>query len=412
MRRRAGRTIAAVTHVLLTGAGGFVGAHVLRHLLAETDWTVACPVTFRHRGVPPRITSAVADLPAATALGRVGIASPGVGWDRVDVVHCDLAAPLDGLTRQFLGWDRLDVVLNVASESHVDRSLAAPVPFVRNNVDLVLNLLEAVRRHAPPTFAAFVQVSTDEVYGPAPADVLSREWDPVQPSNPYAASKAAQEAVAFSYWRSYGVPLVITNTMNLVGEMQDPEKFMPSTLRKIRRGERIQIHAAPGFRDALVDAGPTIGSRFYLHARNQADALLLLARTALAAPEQLTDTEGQDAWSSLRYGPGAVRPPRFNVVGERELTNLELAAFLRACVLGDDHETRHPYAHELADPPEPWYELVDFHSSRPGHDLRYALDGAKLERVLGWKPPVPLLDSLRKTVEWTLNHPEWLDVSR
>lgn len=339
-----------MSHLLLSGASGFVGSHVLRHVLTETDWTIACPVSFRHKGLPARITSALEDRPD--------------WWQRVDVVHCDLSAPIDPMTFDKLGGDRCDYLLNVASESHVDRSISDPVPFVTNNVSLVLNVLEAARYM--PRLQKLIQVSTDEVYGPVPQGYDSREWDPVVPSNPYAASKAAQEAIAVSYWRTYGVPLIITNTMNIIGEMQDPEKFVPMTIKRALSGETMLIHSTP-------DGTP--GSRHYLHARNQADALLFLLREPLA---------------DIRYGQGVTRPYRFNIVGEREVDNLTMAQMVAEFA-----------GRELN------YELVDFHSSRPGHDLRYAMDGSRIE-ALGWKAPIPLEDSLRKTVEWTLAHPEWL----
>jgi dTDP-glucose 4,6-dehydratase len=357
-----------MSHLILTGASGFVGSHVLRHVLTETDWTIACPVSFRHKGLPARIKVAV-DRPE--------------WWDRVTVVHCDLSAPVDRMTFNELGGDRCDFLLNVASESHVDRSISHPVPFVTNNVALVLNVLEAARQM--PNLQAMIQISTDEVYGPAAEGHAHAEWEPVVPSNPYAASKAAQEAIAVSYWRTFGVPLIITNTMNIIGETQDAEKFIPMTLKRALSGEPMTIHGSPDGR---------IGSRFYLHARNQADALLYLLRkvgeqgTLTAAFGALRGS--QVVHESSRWAPGIDRPLKFHVVGEREVDNLQMAQLV-ADFAGK----------ELA------YDIVDFHSSRPGHDLRYAMDGGRME-ALGWKAPVPLEDSLRKTVEWTLAHPEWL----
>lgn len=352
-----------MSHLILTGASGFVGSHVLRHVLTETNWTIACPVSFRHKGLPARLKVALSDHPE--------------WWDRIDVARCDLSAPVDRLTFAELGGDRCDYLLNVASESHVDRSISDPVPFVTNNVSLVLNVLEAARQM--PNLKAMIQISTDEVYGPAPQGHAHAEWEPVVPSNPYAASKAAQEAIAVSYWRTYGVPLIITNTMNIIGETQDAEKFIPMVVKKALSGEPMVIHASP-------EGVP--GSRFYLHARNQADALVYLLRTV--------DIHGSlngfkdDVVSSVRWAPGVGRPPKLHIVGEREVDNLAMAQMV-AEVAGKELK----------------YELVDFHSSRPGHDLRYAMDGARME-ALGWKPPVLLEDSLKRTVEWTLAHPEWL----
>ena len=254
------------------------------------------------------------------------------------------------------------MIFNVASESHVDRSIAEPASFIRNNVDLMVNVLEIARVIKP---RMVLQMSTDEVYGPAYGDHRHAEWETIAPSNPYSASKAAQEAIAFSYWRTFGVPCVITNTMNIVGEMQDAEKFLPMIIRNVRDGRPTTVHVSPE---------GVSGSRFYLHARNLADAWLHLAQNLDPAV----------------YGGGRTRPSRFHIVGEREVLNTELVEMV-AGFMGKPFEI----------------EPVSFHSSRPGHDLRYALDGSKLADF-GWTPPVPLEDSIRKTVKWTLEHPEWL----
>lgn len=333
------------SRVLLTGAAGFVGSHVMRHLLVNTDWHVIAPVTFAHRGIPHRILSAAEGIDQA--------------MDRLTVFYTDLASPIDRFSTQQI--DRVDYIINVASESHVDRSITDPVRFTRNNIDLMLSVLEFARQARPKLF---VQVSTDEVYGPAPDGHAHREWEPAIPSNPYAASKAAQEAIAIAYWRTYGVPVVLTNTMNMIGEMQDPEKYLPMVIARILRGERVTVHASPDGR---------IGSRFYLHARNLADAILFLIRRGEVAT----------------HAGGADRPDRWHVVGEREVTNLDLARMV-ADLMGRPLD----------------YELVDFHTSRPGHDLRYALDGGKIAAA-GWKAPVPFEDSVQRTVRWTLANEQW-----
>jgi len=344
-----GGTTMTRTRVLLTGAAGFVGSHVLRALLTQTDWDIVAPVTWRHHGNPDRITSAtdgVPDWPARLTIDRVDLAAP---------------IPATAIDR----WGQIDYVLNVASESHVDRSITDPVPFIANNTALMVNVLEYARTVRPQ---AVLHMSTDEVYGPAPAGHAHAEWETIAPSNPYSASKAAQEAVAFSYWRTYGVPVVITNTMNIIGEMQDREKMVPKTLRSLLRREPVTVHTAP-------DGTP--GSRFYLHARNLADAWLwLIANTEPSA-----------------YSDGATRPDRWNIVGEREIDNVSLVYLIAdaAGIPADDVCIRR----------------VDFHSSRPGHDLRYALDGSRLAAA-GWKPPVPLDESVARTVQWTMAHSEWL----
>lgn len=335
--------------VLLTGASGFVGSHVLRHLiLHNTDWFIVCPTTFTHKGLQDRIRVALDNIPDA--------------YKRVKIVRCDLTAPISPITAHEFG--DIDLVFNVASESHVDRSIEEPANFIINNVSLVCHLLDWAKNTG---VEKFIQVSTDEVYGPAPVGYAHREWvDQHLPSNPYSASKAAQEDIAFSYWRTYGVPVVITNTMNIIGETQDPEKYVPMTIKKIMNGEKVIIHGSPD--------GKTIGSRFYLHARNQADGLIHVS--TLPAP---------------LYGE-ADQPERYHLVGEREVDNLELAQMI-ASYVGKPLN----------------YEIVDFHSSRPGHDLRYALDGKKVADT-GWKMPIPLEESLERTVAWTMNHPEWLNL--
>lgn len=340
--------------VLLTGASGFVGSHVLRHLLIETDWEVICPVTFRHKGLPARMHQQL----------------QGTDTSRVQTVMLDLTAPVDRVTLAHMGT--VDVIMNVASESHVDRSIADPGPFIRNNTDLMVNVLEAARYLRP---RLFLHMSTDEVYGPAAPGYAHREWDPVIPSNPYSASKAAQEAIAVSYWRTYGVPVVITNTMNIIGEMQDPEKFLPKIIRNLRERTPVPVH---------VGSGGESGSRFYLHARNLADAWVWLARS-------------YEGIGNVPMYPVYDRPARFHIVGEREVANTELV-YLVGRVMGLDDE-------EL----EPLIQPVSFHSSRPGHDLRYALDGSRLAR-LGWSAPVGFGEALERTVKWTLERPEWLDL--
>jgi dTDP-glucose 4,6-dehydratase len=333
--------------VLLTGHGGFVGSHTLIHLLLNTDWTIIGIDSFRHRGITDRLREILYDSHPELV-------------HRFKSFRHDLTIPFSPVLLEELG--DLDYIINMASESHVDRSIVEPVPFVTNNVELMLTMLELARIKRPEKF---IQISTDEVYGPALTE-HHREWSIHRPSNPYSASKAAQEDICYAYWRSYGLPICITNTMNIIGEMQDPEKFVPLIIKKILTGDTVQIHAQSS------EPGARSGSRFYLHARNQADALLHILNN-LEVPV---------------YGQGDMA--RYNVVGERELDNLELAQLV-AQIMGRELK----------------YELVDWHTGRPGHDSRYALDGAKLAAT-GWRPPVSLEDSLIKTVNWTVANDRWL----
>ena len=279
------------TRVLLTGIGGFAGSHVLEHILINTDWDIVGVASWKHKGTPERIEE---------------VLKGNETWkDRLTVITHDLVSPLPERTKQRIGV--CDYIINLAAESHVDRSIEDPVPFVKNNVDLALNMLEFAREYKPKVF---LQFSTDEVYGVAPDGVNHKEWAEIIPSNPYSASKACQEAIAISYWRTYGVPVIITNTMNLFGETQDPEKYIAKAIRHISKGEPITVH---GTKDR-------IGSRYYLHARNMADAVLFILRNLPPTPY----SEDKD-----------LKPDRYNIVGDIELNNLEVVEKI-AEVLGKE----------------------------------------------------------------------------
>lgn len=333
--------------VLLTGGAGFIGAHTFAHIMHNTDWELVIIDSFRHKGKADRIAEMFESHP---------------DWrERVSVIVHDLTAPFSDQTVERIG--HIDYVINMASESHVDRSITDPRDFIENNVHLALTMLEYIRQYP---VEKFIQISTDEVYGAADDGHNHKEGEPHKPSNPYSASKAAQEAICYAYWRTYDLPICITNTMNIIGEMQDPEKYLPMLIKNILIDKEVTIHASAD--------GSKIGSRYYLHARNQADALLFLLKN-VPFPSY---SSGEDI-------------AKYNVVGEYEINNLQLAEKV-ATILGKK---------ELR------YTLIDFHSSRPGHDLRYALDGSKLA-ALGWKAPLSLDESLKNTVEWTIERPEWL----
>jgi dTDP-glucose 4,6-dehydratase len=350
-----------MTRLLLTGAGGFAGHHFLEHVLSVTDWDVIATDSFRHRGTTDRISQVLAGDPCRGTCPR---------WaDRTSVLTHDLTAPFsDQAMARIGGGGGLDYLIGMASASHVDRSITGPVAFCENNFAVALNTLELARQLRP---RAVVMISTDEVYGPCPPGYGHREWSPIMPSNPYAASKAAQEAVSISYWRTYGVPLIITNTMNLVGERQHPEKFIPKTLHAVLTGGEAVIHGTPG----------NIGSRHYLHARNMADAVVFLLRYGEPVPFAAHARPGQE-WS--------LAPDRYNIASADRIDNLTLAKMIA----------------EAAGKPLR-YRLEDFHTTRPGHDPHYGLDPGKIG-ALGWKPPVPFRESLTRTVHWTMAHPEWL----
>lgn len=344
--------------VLLTGGLGFIGSHTVEHWLKNTNWDIVVLDSLRFSGRVERLT----DI-------------KGYDPNRVKVLWHDMRAPFHDQIKRQIG--DVDYIVNMASDSHVDRSITEPVDFVQNNVNLVLNALEYAREIKPEKF---IQVSTDEVYGPAPKGHDHAEGEPHRPSNPYSASKSAQEAIAFSYWRTFNVPVYITNTMNNFGERQHPEKYVPMVIKKILNNEKITVHARKNHfvpKAGAIGVEPwTIGSRVWLHARNHADAVQHILEKIPHTPYLDSDTT-----PDLQ---------RFNVAGEKEISNLEIVNMISEIMNTE------------AD-----YELEDYHSSRPGHDLRYSLNGDKL-RAAGWAPPMSVEESFKQTVEWAIANPEWL----
>ena len=324
--------------ILITGGCGFVGHHVVEHFLKNSDAEIY---------VLDKLTY------AACGFDRLRDVD---AFDnrRVRIFTADLTRPIsEGLIQEIKD---AEVILHLAAESHVDRSIVDPAPFVYGNVLGTMHVLDMARRL--DGLQAFNYFSTDEVFGPAPPGVAYREHDRFNPTNPYSATKAAGDCLVMAYANTYGLPAFVTQTMNCFGERQHPEKFIPLVIRKVLAGEPVMIHA---------DETTTVsGSRFYIHCRNVASALDFLIH---------------------RFTPR----DKYNIVGEQEVSNLDLARMI---------------AGQIGKPLE--YELVDFHSSRPGHDLRYALDGAKLAEM-GWKPPRGFEASLARTVTWTMDHREkWL----
>lgn len=345
--------------VLLTGIGGAIGVHVMAHIMHNTDWQVVGIDSFRHKGYYDRITRFCKNHP---------------DWpERITVITHDLCAPLT--ERQIEKIGHIDYILNLAAYSDVQASVDDPVPFIRNNSDITLNILEYARtiwdlrkdNFVPPLGTAFLHFSTDEVYGSAPKDSGGhKEWDLILPSNPYSASKAAQEAYCIAYWRTFGLPLILTNTMNNFGESQAPSKYPAMIQQKLNKGEKITVHAADN---------NEIGTRYYLHSRNAADAILFLLQNTNPTPHNFGHID---------------RPDRYNIVGDKQVSNLELPKLI-AELMGK----------KLA------YELKNFHEGNPGHDLHYGLNGDKLSK-LGWKPPQTFEESMKNTIDWQQRNPEWI----
>jgi len=325
--------------IIITGGCGFIGHHFVEHIYVNTDWDIII-------------------------LDKLSYASNGferlrdtetLNNKRVKVFTNDLINPLpDGIIKE-IGND-IDYIVHMAAETHVDNSIKMPKLFIDNNVTSTLNMLEYAR--TLPNLKKFFYFSTDEVFGPALGDTLFKEWDRHKPTNPYSASKSAAEQICIAYENTFNTPLVIVNVMNAFGERQHVEKFIPLCIKKLMNNEKIYIHSYPDKQ--------TSGTRFYIHGRNIAAAVLFLINNG---------TIGE----------------KYNISGEKEVSNLEMAQLIAK------------FMNKELD-----YELIDFHSNRPGHDLRYGLDGSKLFEM-GFKLPVNFEESLQNMVKWTLENQKWLD---
>ena len=267
--------------------------------------------------------------------------------DRVKIITWDLCVEISDSLMKEIGI--VNYIVHMAAETHVDNSISFPVSFIKNNIMSTVQLLEYARKLE--NLEIFFYFSTDEVYGPALGDKMFAEDERHNPTNPYSASKSSAEMICISYHNTYKVPVMRINVMNAFGEMQHSEKFIPKIINKILNDEVVEIHSYPDKK--------TSGTRFYIHARNIAAGVLFLIKNG-------------------KIGES------YNLTGEKEVSNLEMAQLIAKYINKDLK-----------------YQMVDFHSSRPGHDLRYGLDGSKM-KILSWKLPVGFLKSLEKTVNWEI----------
>jgi dTDP-glucose 4,6-dehydratase len=324
--------------ILITGGCGFIGHHFAEYVHKNTEWEII-----------------ILDMLNYASNGMERLRSNQlINSSRVRILTYNLCNPIsEGLIKEI---GNINYIVHMAAETHVDNSIKDPLYVINNNVHSTVNMLEYARKLK--NLEIFFYFSTDEVFGPAPGDTLYKEWDRHKPTNPYSASKSAAENICISYENTYKIPLMIVNVMNAFGERQHVEKFIPLCIKKVLNGEKVYIHSYP---DKIES-----GSRFYIHAQNIANGVLFLIQNG-------------------KIGE------KYNITGEKEVSNLDLAVMISKFV-----------GKELI------YEMVDFHNDRPGHDLRYGLDGSKLFE-LGWNPTFNFEKSLEKTVKWTLENQEWLN---
>ncbi len=338
--------------VLLTGGAGFIAHHIIRHFLKNTDWEIVSLDRLDYSGNLNRIADMMNEFNSDEK-------------KRVRIVYHDLRAEVNQMLAADLG--QFDFILHLAASSHVDRSIDNPMEFVQDNVVATCNILNFARNQK--NLERFIYFSTDEVFGPAPVGINYKERDRYNSTNPYSATKAGGEELAVAFENSYYMPIYITHTMNVFGERQHPEKYIPMTIRNVRDDKLVTIHSD--------ETRVTPGSRHYIHASDVADGCLFLLNNPNKVQELPNDF-------------GGAKCPKFNLVGPVEWNNLELA---KKIAKAQNKELK--------------YRLVDFHSSRPGHDLRYALDG-NLMKELGWEPKVSPDERIKQVVNWTLENDRWL----
>jgi dTDP-glucose 4,6-dehydratase len=337
--------------ILITGGAGFIAHHVVDKILSTTDWKIITLDRLDFSGNLNR-------------LNEVVMAYPESERKRVKVIHHDLKAEINPEIAATIG--KVDYISHLAAGSHVDRSITYPLEFVMDNVVGTAHILDYARKL--DNLERFAYFSTDEVFGPAPKGINYKENDRYNSTNPYSATKAGAEELVVAFENTYGLPSLITHTMNVFGERQNPEKYIPMVIKKARDNEVVTVHA---------NSEKTVaGSRHYIHAEDVADALLFLFKYDI---------------SSMKPDNTGAKCQKFNIVGNDEIDNLQLAEFIA--------KTQNK---ELN------YEMVDFHSQRPGHDLRYALDGSKMAEM-GWTPQ-PAFERLEKTIKWTLKNDRWLSI--
>tara|TARA_Y100001978_G_scaffold200474_1_gene216836 strand:- start:470 stop:1495 length:1026 start_codon:yes stop_codon:yes gene_type:complete len=337
--------------ILITGGAGFIAHHVIDKILSTTDWEIITLDRLDFSGNLNRLKEVVSSYPK-------------IEQKRVRIVHHDLKAELNPEISAAIG--KIDYISHLAAGSHVDRSITYPLEFVMDNVVGTANILDYARKL--DNLERFAYFSTDEIFGPAPKGVNYKENDRYNSTNPYSATKAGAEELVVAFENTYGLPSLITHTMNVFGERQNPEKYIPMVIKKVRDNDKVMVHS---------NSEKTIaGSRHYIHAEDVADALLFLYKYDI---------------STIKPDNTGAKCQKFNIVGKDEIDNLELAKFIAKT---QDKDLN--------------YEMVDFHSQRPGHDLRYALDGSKMEKM-GWVPK-SAYDQLETTINWTLENDRWLSI--
>ena len=334
--------------ILITGGAGFIGSALIRHLISHTNHEVV-------------------NVDKLTYAGNLD-SLPGIDgnenyiFEQVDI--CDATE-----VKRLFGQHKPSAVMHLAAESHVDRSIDGPADFIATNIIGTFNLLEAARQYylgldsSTQQQFRFHHISTDEVYGDLEGeDDLFVETTPYAPSSPYSATKASSDHLVRAWGRTYGLPIVVTNCSNNYGPYHFPEKLIPHIILNALQGKSLPIY------------GDGQQIRDWLYVEDHAKALVKVV------------TEGTVGET-------------YNIGGHNEKTNLSVVEAI--CELLEELAPNKPdgVAH--------YRDLISFVKDRPGHDARYAIDGSKIKRELGWIPEQTFETGLRKTVQWYLDNQDW-----
>jgi dTDP-glucose 4,6-dehydratase len=343
--------------VLITGGAGFIGSNLVNHVLAHTDHHVAVldkltyaanPLSVAEMRTNHRVTLIVGDIADETVVAQVFAAHQPIG------------------------------VLNLAAETHVDRSIDGPAAFIETNIRGTFVLLEAARAFVDALNPGdrrqfrFLHVSTDEVYGSLGAEGRFREDTSYAPNSPYAASKAGADHLVRAYFHTYGLPTITTNCSNNYGPFQHPEKLIPLTILNALEGRRLPIYGDGG------------NVRDWLHVEDHCAAILQVLQQG-------------------RTGE------HYNVGADNERTNVTIVDMICDALEDLVPAASNPALSRAG--VATYRELKSFVTDRPGHDRRYAVDATKLRRELGWAPTRTFAGGLRETAQWYLQQREGLQAA-